>query len=790
MRHAESLNELPDSEPSSYPGKPPRTPRLPVDEQKVQPKSILKTTKQSDRSTTSNEAHSIVEKAPRRVIKNTTEEDDVIAFLEKKLGRKGKNGVPKVSNADDEFGLDDLLDGFEDDIDDQGVSKRNAKAEEEEWLAQKRRNARSHEVVREASDSENSDGQSDSAIEGLQSSDEEFEEDFSEDDEFGGFESESDANPDDLPLTLPPKRVRENPYVAPPTSGDEPAAKYIPPSLRKNSSSNSEDLTRLRRQIQGLVNRLTEANLIFLLGDIEKLYRDNARQNVTSILIDLLLVSICEPTSLPDTLIILPAGFITAIYKIIGTDFGAQVIQKVVELFDEHYAHATKLGNSGPDAATSDSSKETSNLITLLAQLYNFRLVSSNLMFDYIRLFLSSLSELNAELLLKMIRASGPRLRQDDPSSLKDIVNMLRPAVASVGEENMSVRTKFMIESINDLKNNKVKTGAAASAITSEHGTRMKKTLGSLNTRSIKASEPLRIGLRDIREVDKKGKWWLVGASWAGKEKDVTVPEESAAVKKYDRRSENITGDDSGPSDLAELAREQRMNTDIRRAIFITIMSASDYQDASLRLKKLKLKKAQELEIPKVLIHCVSAEEAYNPYYTLIAKKLCSDRKLKMAFQFCLWDLFKKLGEGEDSLSTVDEEETLDARQLVNLAKMFGSLIVEGDLSLTVLKNLNLSYLQPRTKEFIEVFMITVFLQSQRSAIDARDEKAVARLIVKAKELPQLTVGLQHFLRKVVSKTDLAGGKLEKATVKWACRVAGDVLDSTAEIHISPFIDE
>ena len=193
---------------------------------------------------------------------------------------------------------------------------------------------------------------------------------------------------------------------------------------------------RLRRQAQGLINRLTEANLISILGEVEKLYRENARQHVTSTLVDLLLISVCEPTTLPDTLILLPAGFITAVYKVIGADFGAQVIERVVELFGERYNWASKAGNSGSAASAPDRSKETSNLITLLAELYNFQVVGSNLIFDYIRLFLQTLSELNTELLLRIIRVSGPQLRQDDPSSLRDIVAMLRPAVADIGEQN------------------------------------------------------------------------------------------------------------------------------------------------------------------------------------------------------------------------------------------------------------------------------------------------------------------------------------------------------------------
>jgi len=81
----------------------------------------------------------------------------------------------------------------------------------------------------------------------------------------------------------------------------------------------------------------------------------------------------------------------------------------------------------------------------------------------------------------------------------------------------------------------------------------------------------------------------------------------------------------------------------------------------------------------------------YNPYYTLMAKRLCCEHRMKMAFQFGLWDLFKRMGEGGDGYcgdagTEVEEEVELGTRRLVNLAKMFGSLIVEGSLGLGVLK--------------------------------------------------------------------------------------------------------
>lgn len=764
----------------------------------MKPKSILKRTKKADPIPAGKSRERSITPPPRisRAMRDEMAEEDArIAEMERKLGIKGK----KKSSSKDEFA--DLLGEVDEMMEDEDEvrAKRKTKAEGDEWLDKKRAKARlakaqkvpmedESEEEKEEDDSldddSDDDGASDMSLDGAEFQDDESKDDSEEpsrgmeeldvDNDFDGFDSDEE---DDEREEAPKPRVRENPYIAPAVVGEAAPAKYIPPSMRKPASSDSELLLRLRRQTQGLVNRLTEANLIYLLGDIEKLYRENARQHVTSILVDLLLTSVCEPTSLPDTLIILPAGFIAAIYKIIGPDFGAQVIEKIVELFDEHYSRAVASSKGGPQAATSDTSKETSNLIMLLAELYNFQVIGSNLIFDYVRMFLETLSELNTELLLKVIRTSGPQLRQDDSSSLKGIVAMLRPAVASVGEENVSVRTKFMIETITDLKNNKMKTGQTASSIASEHTIRMKKALGTLNnTRTIKGSEPLRINLKDIQDSDKKGKWWLVGASWAGPAvEDTTDPTESSTAKP--KKNSRLDAEDAGTTDLAQLAREQRMNTEVRRAIFVAIMSASDCADAYLRLMKLQLKKKQEFEIPKVLIHCSGAEKSYNRFYTLICKKLCGDQRLKKSFQFCLWDLFKQMGEEDGADDEHDDETEMDTRHVVNLAKMFGELLVEGGIGLSALKNLNLSYLQPKTKIFIEVFLITVLLESQRESKDKRDAQAVSKIMSRVKDTPGLVVGLLYFLKKVVRKTDIAGGKEEKKTVKWAVGVVCDTLE-------------
>ena len=760
-----------------------------VKQDEENPKSILKKTKKADPRPLEDRGRSITPppKLSRAVKQKLAEDDDEIAELEKKLGLKGRKNLPQSFRDD---GLDDLLEGLDGYGEEEGElsDKKKRKSEADEWLEQKRRKAsdgKQEDVESESEDdihddhdtlSEDEDLEEDEDMEDIISTDEDesIEEDLNG---FNGFSEEEEEEEEEAEDNIPTKlRVRENPYVAPVSSNS--AAKYIPPSLRKPVSSDSALLTRLRRQLQGHVNKLTETNLISILGEIEKVYRENARQHVTSTLVDLLLTSVCEPTSLPDTLIILPAGFISAVYKIVGTDFGAQIIQRITELFDEHYARALANTPEG-GATTSEGSKETSNLIMLLSELYIFQMVGSNLLYDYIRLFLDNLSEMNAELLLRVIRAAGPQLRQDDPSSLKDIVALLRPAIDKAGgEEKLSVRTKFMIETIDDLKNNKMRAGGQASAVTSEHTIRMKKILGSLNTRSIKGSEPLRISLDDIRNSDKKGKWWLVGASWAGNTNstDDNIDTDTTRAETNPKKKSSTVATDANTTDLFSLAKQHRMNTDIRRAIFVAIMSATDYSDAYMRLTKLHLKKVQEYEIPKVLIHCAGAEKAYNPYYTLISQKVCADRKLRTSFQFALWDLFRKMGEDEEGEDGNEDGDALDMRYIVNLAKLFGHLIAENALSIDVLKNLNLRFLQPKTKTFLEVLFVTALTQTQKGKKE-RDEKAVRAVFARMSGNEGLIRGVQYFVRKTVRKSDIVGGKKEGDVVKWCCEVVGELCE-------------
>ncbi|OAG39624.1 hypothetical protein AYO21_06092 [Fonsecaea monophora] len=691
------------------------------------------------------------------------QDDAEIAALERKLGLK-KRKTPK-SFADD--GLDELLEGL--DAEDGGVKR---KSESEAWLERKRRKPDTEDSELTEDDFDLEDESEDDELDEFgtdqgdsgdlldedlgEDSDEEESEDGSgraSEGSFEGFESDEEM-PD-----IQPKKVRENPYVAP--VSQTATGKYIPPSLRKAQNSEGPSLERLKRQLQGHLNKLSEANLVSILGEVEKLYQSNPRQDVTTALIDLLLTLFCNKSTLSNTFVILHAAFATAVYKVVGVDFGAELLSQLIERLDQYRS----------DTATG---KEALNLISLLSHLFTFRLISSTIIFDYVRLLLERLSENNTELLLRLVRDCGQQLRQDDPSSLKDIVQIMQKEAARMNSAGaqMSVRTKFMIETITDLKNNKMKAAANNAGVASEHITLMRKVLGSLNnSRTVRASEPLRITRDDIKNSDKKGKWWLVGASWKGHE-PTEAPAEGRSDNSITMNSVGLDDDDS--VDLLALSRHYGMNTDIRRSIFVALLSAVDYQDAHLRLLKLRLKRTQEQEIPKVLLRCSAGENPYNHYYTLVARKLCLDKKMRKAFQFALWDFFRRMGEkppredDEDEDMGEDDQE-VGLTEIANVARLYACLIMDGAETLGVLKVLELAYIKERTTMFVELLLIIVMTE-------AKDKpEALTKVFERAAETPQIIKRLQFFIKKNVRTSDLVGKK-ERDIVKRGCQTALETL--------------
>lgn len=75
------------------------------------------------------------------------------------------------------------------------------------------------------------------------------------------------------------------------------------------------------------------------------------------------------------------------------------------------------------------------------------------------------------------------------------------------------------------------------------------------------------MSLEDLHKAGTKGKWWLVGAAWGG---------DPLVDRQTESQDQRVTApaSDTYESKLLKLARKQGMNTDVRRSIFVVLMSS------------------------------------------------------------------------------------------------------------------------------------------------------------------------------------------------------------------------
>ncbi|SGZ29552.1 BQ5605_C051g12533 [Microbotryum silenes-dioicae] len=590
-----------------------------------------------------------------------------------------------------------------------------------------------------------------------------------------------------------------------------PTARYVPPQLRNLATNVLRSVpvstpvtaprrtdeppadSRIRRQLLGHLNRLSSSNMMPIIDAISAIYDTNPRALVSNAFSSLLLETISTRDNLGDQLLITYAALVAAMAYVVGLELSAGVVSKTIELFDASYNEGTDTSSTERPQAPSQpvafegrpGSKTCLNLTAFLAELYNFSVVGCTIVYDIIRFFIKNgLGELDVELLSRLMKSelrrssqvarccatecaillgftclgSGSHLRQDDPSALKEIVALVKEqAVLSDVSSSMNSRTKFMLEMLTDVKNNKLKSDFVG---TNDGYSSLKKLIASLGKMNSSYHEPLRITLSDIRNSSSRGKWWLVGAAWAGiAEAEVDT---SCAGPPGGQRS---VGLEDG---ILKLARAHGMNTDVRRTIFVILMSGEDYADACDRLLQLGLTDVQQREIVRVLLRCSGNERRYNPYYTLVSAELAKrSHGFRITLQYCLWDFLRELGKDsvgrEELVKSIDMDTTggtVSPRRVHNLARLYAWCIAKDALSLTVLKPVSFATIKTQTTDFLQQLFVTMIIATQTAspalvlpALEGRrDRKVIEKLCVRAATNGSLVKGLLHFLEAAVTE--------------------------------------
>ncbi|KAJ1967059.1 suppressor of glycerol defect, partial [Dimargaris xerosporica] len=602
-------------------------------------------------------------------------------------------------------------------------------------------------------------------------------------------------------------------------------SRYVPPHLRAKAAASSEPVDeqtqRLRRQVQGLLNRLGENNLESVAMETVQVYRDNPRALVNQALTKVLLQTLTSQTNLLGSFVSLLAAYVAAIHRLVGTESAASFIQEVMEVLDKMYESAytqsvqrdardrsdtqsstsgnatdDKSGENDDDEQFDTATRECVTLVALLGELYNYHVITHRLLYDLMRVFSQSVVEIDVELVLKLVKVAGYQLRQDDPLLLKEIIVAINKAAKEYElTQPLNARTKFMLDMFSQLRTNRMKASLSASVETTN---RLKKFLGGLAAKhkdAVVTAEPLGVSLQDIRDVDTRGKWWLVGSSWAGHANFASTSDDNshggpAALTPGSAGAS--AANDRWSKQLLAMARRLKLNTDIRRSIFMALMTSEDYVECFERLLRLQLKETQEREIPRVLLRCCASEKVYNPYYAVVAEKLCQfHRRFKVTFRFTLWDFLRQVGGIQDEDSVVDKGRDSDGESgssgtglgvvpvfhIVNYARFYAHLISQQALSLAILKPVNFAKLSTPGTLFLQFLFIHLYLTFGTKS--RADVQSLIEILGRAPEHSEvLANGILFFLMTYVKQSNLVQSDAEKALLKWGCKLAKEVFDN------------
>ncbi|MCJ1268178.1 pre-mRNA-splicing factor cwc22 [Lobaria immixta] len=160
--------------------------------------------------------------------------------------------------------------------------------------------------------------------------------------------------------------------------------------------------------------------------------------------------------------------------------------------------------------------------------------------------------------------------------------------------------------------------------------------------------------------------------------------------------------DDSSDGEEAKEERDleikDQTNTDLvnlRRTIYLTIMSSVDFEECCHKLMKVTLPPGQESELPSMVIECCSQERTYSKFYGLIGERFAKLNRL--------WtDLF------ESSFAKYyDTIHRYETNRLRNIACFFGHMLSSDGIGWHVLSIIHLN--EEETTSSSRIFIKILF---------------------------------------------------------------------------------
>ena len=351
------------------------------------------------------------------------------------------------------------------------------------------------------------------------------------------------------------------------------------------------------------------------------------------------------------------------------------------------------------------------------------------------------------DMLLALLRVTGTALRADDPTALRDIIQLVRSRANAEGAAAMlSARGRFVLDFIYDLQNNRVKKsgggGTGISANAAEEVQRLAKWLQDYCKRAVEGGggqlQVLRPGWQELVSPEGAGGRLGAGQWWEQGTKLEPIKMKRSGAKDFNGETEEgVSVGNDREAQLKQVASKHKMGSEVRKAVFMVMMSSEDYLDATEKLLRLSLPETQAREIVRVAFHCCCHEQGWNPFYAYLLTHLCSlDKHHQFTLRLCFWDAFKEMSGWAES--------TAGKAKIANVAQLLAHAWIGKALSLSLLKPVEIEQMGAGGHLCLTLAFRALVLQGEPHSL----AKLVQKIAGGDRETAELRAGLKWFFYK------------------------------------------
>jgi pre-mRNA-splicing factor CWC22 len=291
---------------------------------------------------------------------------------------------------------------------------------------------------------------------------------------------------------------------------------------------------------------------------------------------------------------------------------------------------------------------------TFIAHLCNQQVAHETVAAQLLLLLLHKPTDDSVEIAVGLTREVGQHLEEMSPPIALAVFDQFR---SILHEADIDKRVQYMIEVLFQVRKDRYKDNPA-----------IREELDLVEeedqiTHQVDLDDE--INVQDTLNIFKFDPDWEENEEAYRRLKAEILGEDSDAEDDDESGSDESSDDEEAEKERAMEIKDQT-NTDLvnlRRTIYLTIMSSLDFEEACHKLMKVQLPAGQESELPSMIVECCSQEKTYSKFFGLVGERFAKLNRL--------WtDLF------EQAFATYyDTIHRYETNRLRNIARFFGHLL-------------------------------------------------------------------------------------------------------------------